>query len=45
MKSLNNEKLNEIFIDYILSLDEMICVKGGESSEPITRPNPPQVNI
>ncbi len=45
MKNLNNEKLNELFIDYLLSIEEMICVKGGDASDPLLRPTPPPVKI
>ena len=44
MKTLNFELASDIFNEFLLSNEEMINVRGGES-EPITLPNPPPVRI
>lgn len=41
MKNLTFEKSEEILKVYALSDKEMICVKGGDQGEPITKPEPP----
>ncbi len=45
MKTLNFEKINDIFNEFALTSDEMICVKGGNAGEHIILPNPPQIKI
>jgi|WetSurMetagenome_2_1015567.scaffolds.fasta_scaffold118734_2 hypothetical protein len=40
MKKLDFEKTTEILREYELSIEEMICVKGGEG-DPILLPTPP----
>jgi hypothetical protein len=45
MKNLNLKNFDEIFDEYALSAEEMICVKGGEASEPILKPSTPPVKI
>jgi hypothetical protein len=45
MKTLNLKNLNEIFDEYALSVEEMICVKGGDYGEPILKPSTPPVKI
>jgi len=44
MKTLNPELEKDIFNEYTLSNDEMICVRGGES-DPIINPNLPPIKI
>lgn len=45
MKNLNFESIRELFDEYALSCNEMICIKGGDDTEPILLPNPPKVKI
>jgi len=45
MKTLNFEILKGIFNEFVLTNDEMICVRGGEGGEPLVLPNPPIVKI
>ena len=45
MKTLKLKNINEIFNEYTLTTEEMICVKGGESGEPILKPSIPPVKI
>ena len=46
MKTLNYEKTENIFAEFVLSNDEMIKVRGGDGEgEPIILPNPPPVKI
>jgi len=45
MKTLNFETIEEIFNDYALTNEEMICVKGGDAGEPIVKPSVPPVRI
>ncbi len=45
MKNLNLKNLNEIFNEYALTTEEMICVKGGEAGEPILKPSTPPIKI
>ncbi len=46
MKTLNYEKTNEIFAEFVLSNDEMMKVRGGGGDgEPIILPNPPPIKI
>ena len=44
MKTLNFELASEIFNEFVLTSEEMIHVRGGES-EPITLPTPPPIRI
>ena len=45
METLNLKNINEILNEYALSVEEMICVKGGDSGEPILKPSVPPVKI
>lgn len=45
MKTLNLKNIDEILVEYSLSVEEMICVKGGDQGEPILIPTPPPVKI
>jgi hypothetical protein len=46
MKTLNLKNIDEIFDEYALTVEEMICVKGGEAAgEPIIKPSTPPVKI
>lgn len=45
MEILKIEKLNEIFKDFELTLEEMICIKGGDGSDVIFIPTPPTPRI
>jgi len=45
MKTLTIKKIDEIFDEYALSVEEMICVKGGDQGEPIVKPCTPPVKI
>ncbi len=44
MKALNFEMTKDIFDEFTLSNEEMICVRGGEG-DPIVNPNPPPIRI
>ncbi|MFZ0281476.1 MAG: hypothetical protein WAL29_07490 [Bacteroidales bacterium] len=44
MKKNKPEQTEEIFDEFVLSIEEMICVKGGDG-DPILRPVPPLVQI
>lgn len=43
MKTMNFEKLNDLFTEFTLSNEEMIKVRGG--GEPIILPTPPIIRI
>jgi len=45
MKTLNLKNIDEIFNEYALTVEEMICVKGGDAGEPILKPSIPPVRI
>jgi hypothetical protein len=45
MKNLNLKTTDGIFSEYALSVEEMICVKGGDAGEPIIKPSTPPVKI
>jgi hypothetical protein len=45
MKTLNLKNIDQIFEEYALSVEEMICVKGGEAGDPIIKPSTPPVKI
>ena len=45
MKNINFEKTEEIFDEFTLTPEEMICVKGGDAGDPIVKPMPPVVRI
>jgi hypothetical protein len=45
MKTLNLKNIDQIFDEYALTVEEMICVKGGEMGEPIIKPSTPPVKI
>jgi hypothetical protein len=47
MKTLNYKKTEDIFVDFTLSNEEMINVRGGDGDEgtPIPLPLPPEVII
>jgi hypothetical protein len=45
MKTLNLKNFDEIYDEYALSVEEMICVKGGDAGEPILKPSTPPVKI
>jgi hypothetical protein len=45
MKTQNLTKLDEIFSEYALTAEEMICIKGGDAGEPIIKPATPPVKI
>jgi hypothetical protein len=44
MKTLNFDLTSDIFNEFILSNEEMICVRGGDI-EPVTLPSLPPVRI
>jgi hypothetical protein len=44
MEKMSYEPMKEIFEKYVLSNDEMICVRGGDA-EPIIKPTVPPVKI
>jgi hypothetical protein len=44
MKTLNFELTENIFSEFALTNDEMICVRGGES-DPIVLPTPPPIRL
>lgn len=37
--------VEEIFNDFVLTEDEMLCVRGGDGGEPILLPSVPPVRI
>lgn len=45
MRTLNLRNIDEVFGEYALSVEEMICVKGGDAGEPIILPSTPPVKI
>jgi len=45
MKNLTLRNLDEIFNEYSLTVEEMICVKGGNAGEPILKPSTPPIKI
>jgi hypothetical protein len=45
MKTLILKNIDEILNEYALSVEEMICVKGGEAGDPILKPSIPPVKI
>lgn len=45
MKTLNLKNIDEILNEYVLSVEEMICVKGGDAGDPILKPSIPPVKI
>jgi hypothetical protein len=45
MKTLNLKNIDEIFNEYALTVEEMICIKGGDAGEPIIKPSTPPVKI
>lgn len=45
MKTLNLKNIDEILNEYVLSVEEMICVKGGNAGDPILKPSIPPVKI
>jgi hypothetical protein len=45
MKTLNLKNIDEIFNEYALTVEEMICVKGGDAGEPILKPSVPPIKI
>lgn len=45
MKTPNLKNIDEIFNDYVLTVEEMICIKGGDAGEPIIKPSTPPVKI
>jgi hypothetical protein len=44
MKTLNFEQTNDIFGDFALTIEEMICVRGGDN-DPIINPSVPPIKI
>ncbi len=44
MKTLNSKLMSDIFAEFELSNEEMICVRGGES-DPIIKPVQPPIII
>ncbi|HPA86746.1 MAG TPA: hypothetical protein PK816_16300 [Candidatus Cloacimonadota bacterium] len=45
MKKINAKNCEEIFNEYLLTVDEMISVKGGDAGEPILKPSVPPIKI
>jgi hypothetical protein len=45
MKNLTLKNLDEIFSEYSLTAEEMICIKGGDAGEPILKPSTPPIKI
>jgi hypothetical protein len=45
MKTLKMKNIDEILNEYALTVEEMICVKGGDQGEPIVKTCPPPVKI
>jgi hypothetical protein len=45
MKTPNLKNIDEILNEYALTVEEMICIKGGDAGEPIIKPSTPPVKI
>jgi hypothetical protein len=45
MKNINASSIEESFSEYLLTIDEMISVKGGDAGEPILKPSVPPIKI
>lgn len=46
MKKLTQKTVRRfLFNEYLLTVDEMISVKGGDAGEPILKPSVPPINI
>lgn len=45
MKTLNQKNIDVIFSEFALTVEEMICVKGGDQGEPILKPSVPPIKI
>lgn len=45
MKATDSVKNIDILVEFALTNDEMICVKGGGDGDPIVVPTPPTVRI
>jgi len=45
MENLTLRNLDEIFNECALTVEEMICVKGGDAGEPILKPSTPPIKI
>ncbi|MCX6320761.1 MAG: hypothetical protein NTX93_03030 [Bacteroidia bacterium] len=45
MKTLNFELTKDIFNEFALSNEEMIYVRGGEETDPVSLPTPPTIRI
>ena len=42
---MKSEQTEEIFNEFTLTTEEMICVKGGDATDPVFKPTPPTVRI
>jgi len=45
MKTLNKKNYDTNFAIYVLAVEEMIRIKGGDATEPILKPSVPPVKI
>ncbi|NSW93781.1 MAG: hypothetical protein HPY62_03625 [Bacteroidales bacterium] len=45
MKTQETEKINAVFSEFELTVNEMMSVRGGDEGEPILLPNPPRIII
>jgi hypothetical protein len=45
METLKMKNIDEILAEYALTVEEMICVKGGDAGEPILKPSTPPIKI
>lgn len=45
MKTQDAEKTVAVFSEFELTVNEMLCVRGGDEGEPIVLPNPPKIII
>lgn len=45
MKTQDAEKINAVFSEFELTVNEMMSVRGGDEGEPILLPNPPRIII
>jgi hypothetical protein len=43
MKTLNFDVTTEMLNDFVLSTEEMICVRGGDGLEPVAMPTRPPI--
>ena len=45
MNNLKAKETMEVLSEYVITVEEMISVRGGDGNDPIYIPNPPQTKI